>query len=624
MSHTEGHLVLIETSGNQRHIFETNKLRENIGASQQLVNVGLHDVLRIVRDLGGPKVVSMEDVCIPDKNPSIESSESTEIEVWYASSGKAMLFVRSLEKGRDIVRALTTHALKAYPGIVVRGAVSRRFTFSVPELFGSEDGRVKGVVGEVHDAVAAKRSRLLPDECRFARLPVVADCRTSGLPASQIISEAKGKDRIAVSAVSAGKRDGELLKGALERMQGLVQQGDDSDPIAIPRDPDKLEAMLGECRYVAVIHADGNGIGKIFESFHKHCGDPPMGKSAHRHVIESLRKFSHGLDRCTQDAFRAAVHETARSHPDFVQRGVNHAEWQVLLLPLIVGGDDLTAICSGAAAIPLVVSFLKQFDEQVFGDDIVGPLALQANKVEKRLGMAAGVAIVKPHYPFFASYSMAESLLATTKQFVKKRVRTRGQGEVPCTAFDFHVHHSASGDDLPEIREELERTVDVVPRGENAKRKTRCRLWGGPWIVTSLADDHQNEFTSRRAWSRLSRRAREIVRRDKYDEGRSVLPSSQLHELRAALFDGPRAIDERLDLIRHRYRDVAWRHVLEAGHGDELSAFWAETPDQEEDERREIKEVRVSSLRDAMALAKLDPRAIEIEDERNAAEEAQP
>ena len=200
MSSASFWLVLIETSGNQRHIFETNKLAENVGALEQLYRLGTSEVLEAIRRVfpdSMSELLNADDVHDPGINCRIEDAE-TQIEVWYLSSGKALLFVRDWDDGRKIVQHVTRTAAVSYPGVVVRGAIQEICNFTVKDL--------SAAVKAIHKNVESKRSTLPPEERRFQRLPVVAECRPSGLPAAGIISE--GKQLIDVSAVSAAKRGG--------------------------------------------------------------------------------------------------------------------------------------------------------------------------------------------------------------------------------------------------------------------------------------------------------------------------------------------------------------------------------------------------------------------------------
>lgn len=616
------YLLLIETSGNQRHIFETNKLRENVGASQQIWQLG-QVVLEAVYAAGGPDLRHNDEdggdssdlIMDETVNQPIETPGAT-VEVWYASSGKAMLFVRERAVGRTIVRTVTEHALREFPGVTVRGAIvpgegSEGFPLSL-------DGLEHHVV-QAHERLQRQRSVLEPAEARFQRLPIIAECRSSGLPANTFVQDGNDLPQRPAALTVAKKR--ELHQEAIERMQKLAAR------LQIARNIDDLETWLGESRYLAVIHADGTGMGLIFQNFRKYAAPSDV-----RDYIRRLRAFSLGIDHCTRSAFTAAVEELAQQHPKFIDYSnrTEETEWKVPLLPLIVGGDDVTVLCGGWVAVSLLTEFFRQFERAVAADPAVADVATRAFGIP-RLGMCAGVALVKPHYPFSAAYAMAEDLQNAAKQAVKSRLRvspghTAGGADeeivVPVTAFDFHLHHSASGDDIDQIRESICR--------ESRSSGTGLRLWGGPYLTTDgIVDDPrlagQRRWMVPRTERRLHERVEALNATDDTGElpsgggtgARRLLPNSQLYALRIALHEGKEATASQLKLIRHRYEGSNGDDPFEPLLDDDQSPFWneypmsataGESPKATEQTPAGNPVMHVSALLDAMSLARLQSR----------------
>lgn len=132
---------------------------------------------------------------------------------------------------------------------------------------------------------------------------------------------------------------------------------------------------------VAVIHADGSGIGQALIAL----GSDP----------EKLQQFSMALREVTTEAIQRAV-ETLPENA----KGLRRAR------PVVSAGDDLTYIVPGGSARAFCLAWLQAFEAGAAGrvDRLGGPLTA-----------GAGVAIVHRHHPFSQAYEMAEALCAAAK-----------------------------------------------------------------------------------------------------------------------------------------------------------------------------------------------------------------
>ncbi len=498
------HLVLIETTGNQAYIFATNKLRECIGASELTVQVGTRFVLEAVAEVGEQMPPNLRD---PATFPAILAGNP--IEVILSVSGKALLLVRDAETGRSIVREVTRRALRDAPGLEVRGVVSRDFDFAHDALH--------PLIGEVHRQFETVRSQLPGPSIRFQRLPIIAECASSGLPAARMATE---KDQLAsderreYAAQTFAKLSGRARWE--ERRNEILRRYNAS--VTLPGATTDLEEL--GCDWLAIVHADGNGLGQVFLNFDKRARTHD-----NRDYIEKLRKFSMALDECTEKAFCQAM-TALRCRQNIVP-----------IVPLVLGGDDLTVVCDGRQALQFTKKFIDCFEEETSQHPDVKRVV--ANGVTS----CAGVAIVKPHFPFFAGYQLAEELLKEAKKLAKKNP------DQFVSAIDFHMLYDASGADLERIRRELK-----VDHGATL-------LVGRPYVTTA------EQGPVNRHWSDLMGRIAAVRATDEVEQRRQ-LPNSMLHDLREGLFLGCAPAEARLRLVRERYRP----HIDPVLVGDKL--FW--------------------------------------------------
>jgi len=127
---------------------------------------------------------------------------------------------------------------------------------------------------------------------------------------------------------------------------------------------------------IAVIHIDGNGLGELIPKLKKEYG------------LE-LSDFSKKLDSATKSAFDKARDET------------------MSIREVVLGGDDVTVICSADDALRFTKNFLEYFEEET-------------KSSFTKLTACAGIAYCNEKYPFHYAVDLAEELCGVAKNHSKR------------------------------------------------------------------------------------------------------------------------------------------------------------------------------------------------------------
>jgi hypothetical protein len=464
-------IVLIEAAGNQAYIFGTNRMRENVGASQLTHSLGAWG-REAARDLGG------------------------RVEIVNDTAGKVLAMCADASDAEALVFGVTCRALVDAPGLDAAG-VTVACDLSVEN--------VADAIERAFVALSVVRADLRGKAARQVQLPIVAGCRVSSGPAADLVVDgrtesAEPNEPQERSLASLAKR--KAAKAGYDRMGGRLGLGSYGD-----------FDRLSDNGWRAVVHADGNGLGQIFSNFGAHVeargllsGDDVAERN--RQTLDLLREFSAGLEQATIAAFESAVRSVGLDRKNG-------------LAPLIIGGDDVTLVCPGAAAVDLTIAYLKAFTEHT------AALAGDGQVLQHPATASAAIVITKAHFPFFAAYDFVEERLSEVKR-----------SSTPSQAL-------------------LDATV-VFDTNTRALDRSGPRWWGGPYEVLSVAPEPVTEFVS------VDEVTRQVTAlRDRKTTGERKLPRSQIASLRQLLREGRfEAADSRLSELRER--DKVWNGLVVA------------------------------------------------------------
>ncbi len=223
---------------------------------------------------------------------------------------------------------------------------------------------------------------------------------------------------------------------------------------AFPKDMDEIKDAKN---WVAVIHADGNNLGKLLLN---------MAEKIKVGYPAALKDFSERLNTSTIEAAKKAFQETFPPTPEDIKKPA--------FRPIIVGGDDLTVLIRADRAVQFTELFLKHFEEvtrQQFST-----FYTELNLIPDGLTACAGIAYIKSSYPFHYGANLAETLCKEAKK-VAKRLSVN---QTP-SCLIFHKVHSSFVDNYDDmIRQEL--TAKRHPRSTEDKADA-LYFNNGPYFI---------------------------------------------------------------------------------------------------------------------------------------------
>ena len=164
-------VTMLETSGIQHYIFNSNRLQENIGASELVHRA---TTLWAFNALDGLKhnIQLVGDHHWEYTNQQFEK-DNLDAEVIYAGGGNTFILFRDEEQARQTTGRLTRRILKEAPGLTV---VAQHIPFE----WGTDDLRKKRE--ELLQNLAAHKQARQPS-VPLLGLGVSAVCQSTGLPA---------------------------------------------------------------------------------------------------------------------------------------------------------------------------------------------------------------------------------------------------------------------------------------------------------------------------------------------------------------------------------------------------------------------------------------------------------
>lgn len=354
--------------GIQDFIFQTNELKHIVGASELV-----------------------EQICTSAFDEfGVKDGESV-----VRAAGNIKYVYDNLEDCKKAFRNFPKKIMKLAPGITVSQAVAAF----------DDDSRFGNAIDDVERILKTQRNKA--SKSVLAGLMGIKRANNTGLPATSINKDGTYLD------------ESTIQKEVYNETRVLCSKSFNHPNLRHDNIAYDIKEITGKNDWIAIIHADGNGLGKIVQK---------VGKK-----MNVFSVFSHKLDEATKAAAHAA-YDNLKFAGKIDENGI------IPIRPVVLSGDDMTVIIRGDLAIEYAKVFIEAFEREtkrLLSEIITGNNVFADGK--DYLTACAGIAFIKSSYPFYYGYQLAEELCGQAKKDTKALAKERGnEDNLPDSCLMFH------------------------------------------------------------------------------------------------------------------------------------------------------------------------------------------
>ena len=493
-------LAMYDVRGIQKYIFKTNYLKEVIGGSIIVDDIIIGGIRRYISENVSDEEKSLYMTEWKTDNPKafLEKDSTVLLQVMFVGGGNAYVLYRN--------GALCSKVNKFLGKYVLEKTYSLNIAVAVIEKTDSYLQDYKAI-----NAVMIQNKAEMPSSMPSGAFPFVQTDSITGQPISY-------KNLYALDS------EKELCTESYEKRKAAMETAKKNNETLDERILDNLITQKGDNSTLALIHLDGNNLGKRIMRIMKDIEDYPT-------AICKMRNLSKGIDATFKETFKDMTKWLDEKTPYFPNTNKKYRA-------IVIAGDDITFICNPKLALDAVRYFLEQLNGKN------AAFLKTPEEKEPIFTACAGIAYFQSHFPFSDAYQVAESCCENAKKRAKsKECSLQGVDQLVGNFIDYQMCTNINASNLDVYREKHYK-VD----GDSFIHR--------PYYVNVKRDKGLNEKNAKYSIDNLLKKLDVLTMKKSCDDHGGILqaetPRSLAKEIRSIITQGDNEIKKEITFLQSR------------------------------------------------------------------------